>query len=345
MNIGILTAGGDAPGLNAAIRAITRRALQCGDQVVGIHDGWAGLLRNGDLVDLGRAEAAGILSQGGTLLGAGNGCDPLQVEGGLEQLTSNIRRRRLEGIVAIGGDGTLKIAAALAQLGLPVTAIPKTIDNDLSGTEYCIGFDSAVTVVAEALDRLHTTAAAHHRVMVLEVMGRDTGWLAVTGGLAGGADMIIIPEFPVPLDDLVDHLHLRREQGSDFSLVVVAEGSDMRSLSLARSTDTEAFDRLGHARMGMRGVGERLAAMIEKTTGIQTRATVLGHTQRGGAPTAYDRIWATRVGVEAHRFVREGRFGCMPVVRDGAIAEAQIADVAVQNPVPADWYDLARVFF
>jgi ATP-dependent phosphofructokinase / diphosphate-dependent phosphofructokinase len=345
MKIGILTAGGDAPGLNAAIRAVTGAALACGDEVIGVHDGWGGLMRDGHVVELGRAEVASILPLGGTILGASSTCDPLMVEGGIDQVAATVRGLGLDAIVAIGGDGTLRIASVFAEMGLPVTAIPKTIDNDLSGTDYCLGFDSAVAVVVEALDRLHTTAASHHHVMVIEVMGRDTGWLAVNGGIAGGADMIIIPEFPVSLDDLVNHLHRRRDGGADCSLVVVAEGADLGSLKLLRSGDAEDVERIEHFRMGMRGVGERLASLVERTTKIPTRATVLGRTQRGGMPTAHDRIWATRVGVAAHRFAREGRFGCMPVVRESRIAEAQIADVAMKNVVPREWYELARVFF
>jgi len=346
VKIGVLTGGGDAPGLNAAIRAVTRHALLAGDTVVGVRNGWAGMLGEGDTLELGRREVAGILPLGGTILGTSSKVNPVTLDGGEDQVMSAIRRLRLDALVAIGGDGTLSIASHFATLGAPLTAIGKTIDNDLSVTEYCIGFDSAVTIVAEALDRLHTTATAHHRVMVLEVMGRDTGWLAAIGGLAGGADMVVIPEVPTTVDDLLDHLRARRAAGSDFSLVVVAEGASIHGLRLSRAGDPP--DANGHRatpRMALRGVGERLAAVIESSSGVETRATVLGHTQRGGTPSAFDRIWATRVGVAAHQFAADGQFGSMPVVRDGTIATAPIADVARKHRLPPDWYDLAKVFF
>ncbi len=219
------------------------------------------------------------------------------------------------------------------------------MDNDLSITDYCIGFDSAVSVVTEALDRLHTTATSHHRVMVCEVMGRDTGWVAVMGGLAGGADMIIIPEFRVTVDEVVAHLEVRRKAGSDFSIIVVAEGVEMEGLQTKAEAEG-ARDAFGHAQLSRRGVGETLARIIEERTGHETRATVLGHVQRGGSPTAYDRIWATRVGAKAYDLVVEGRFGEMPVVRGGAVDVARIADVvAEQRRVPRELYELAQVFY
>jgi 6-phosphofructokinase 1 len=218
------------------------------------------------------------------------------------------------------------------------------MDNDLSVTDYCIGFDSAVSIVTEALDRLHSTAASHHRVMVVEVMGRDTGWVAVMGGLAGGADMIIIPEFPLTLDEVVAHLDRRRAQGSDFSIIVVAEGVHMDGVTSTEPSGTT--DAFGHAQLSKRGVGESLALMIEQRTGNETRTTVLGYTQRGGSPTAYDRVWATRVGIAAYTLVSDRRWGMMPVVRGGTVEIAAISDVvAEQRRVPAELYELARVFF
>lgn len=344
MRIGVLTGGGDAAGLNAAIRAVGRRALGAGDSLCGIRNGWAGLLDEASGFDLDRHALAGILPLGGTLLGSSR-TNPLKQPEGLERVVAHMAELKLDALVAIGGDDTLSVAAGLAARQAPVVGVPKTMDNDLSVTEYCIGFDSAVSVVTESLDRLHTTATSHHRVMVVEVMGRDTGWVAVMGGLAGGADMILIPEFPMAVEDVVGHLEQRQRQGSDFSIIVVAEGVDMPDLG--RSDDTAATrDAFGHVQLGRRGIGERLAALIEDRTGHETRATVLGHTQRGGSPTAYDRIWATRVGAAAYDLIAAGRFGQMPVVRCGGVDTAPIADVvAAQRRVPRDLYELASVFY
>jgi ATP-dependent phosphofructokinase / diphosphate-dependent phosphofructokinase len=342
--VGILTGGGDAPGLNAAIRAVARSALAAGDTVVGVRNGWAGLTGNGDLVEMSRSEFSGILQLGGTILGTSR-VNPMKREGGLDECLGNLRAARLDALVAIGGDDTLSVASWLAQQGAPLVGVPKTMDNDLSVTDYCIGFDSAVSIVTEALDRLHTTAASHHRVIVVEVMGRDTGWVAVMGGLAGGADLIIIPEFPLGLDEVVGHLDRRGTQGSDFSIIVVAEGVRMEGVTGA-GDEPSPTDAFGHALLSKRGVGERLAVTIEERTGHETRTTVLGYTQRGGTPTAYDRIWATRVGAAAYTLADEGRWGSIPVVRGGAVEIASISEVvAEQRRVPSELYDLAKVFF
>jgi phosphofructokinase-like protein len=344
MRIAVLTGGGDAPGLNAAIRAIGRRALSAGDTLFGIRNGWAGLLGDGDVIELERPRLSGILQLGGTMLGSSR-VNPMKVDGGIDEALHNMERLRLDALVAIGGDDTLSVAAKLAEHHARVVGVPKTMDNDLSITDYCIGFDSAVSVVTEALDRLHTTATSHHRVMVCEVMGRDTGWVAVMGGLAGGADMIIIPEFSVTVDEVVSHLEVRRRAGSDFSIIVVAEGVEMEGLQ-SKDEAEGARDAFGHVQLSRRGVGENLARIIEERTGHETRATVLGHVQRGGSPTAYDRIWATRVGAKAYDLIVEGRFGEMPVVRGGAVETARIAEVvAVQRKVPRELYELAQVFY
>jgi 6-phosphofructokinase 1 len=344
VRIAVLTGGGDAPGLNAAIRAVARRALAAGDVVLGVPNGWAGMVGDGELSEMGRRSVSGILQLGGTLLGSSR-TNPLKIEDGLDKVRATLERSRIDGLVAIGGDDTLGVAAKLAAGGTAVVGVPKTMDNDLAVTEYCIGFDSAVSVVTEALDRLHTTAASHHRVMVVEVMGRDTGWVAVMGGLAGGADMIIIPEFEVSFDEVVEHLHARRAAGSDFSIIVVAEGAEMQGLG-SKDEAQATRDAFGHVILARRGVGERLAALIEERTGLETRATVLGHTQRGGSPTAYDRIWATRVGAAAYGLAQDKAFGMMPVVRCGGVETAPIADVvAEQRRVPLELYQLAQVFY
>jgi 6-phosphofructokinase 1 len=344
MRIGVLTGGGDAPGLNAAIRAVGRKAVAQGDTIVGIHNGWAGLVGAGDMVEMGRRDFSGILGLGGTMLGSSR-VNPIKLDGGREAVLANLEKNNLQALVAIGGDDTLSVAAWLAEHGANVVGVPKTMDNDLSVTEYCIGFDSAVSIVAESLDRLHTTAASHHRVMVVEVMGRDTGWVAVMGGLAGGADMIVIPEFPVTLDEVVDHLNHRRSAGSDFSIIVVAEGVEMEGVGNKEET-TGARDAFGHVQLSKRSVGERLAEMIEQRTGLETRTTVLGHLQRGGSPSAYDRIWATHVGAAAYDLIREEKWGMMPVVKCGGVETARIADVvATQRKVPRSVYDLCTVFY
>jgi 6-phosphofructokinase 1 len=344
MRIGILTGGGDAPGLNAAIRAAARPAIAAGNAVLGIRNGWAGLLGDGDMEELSRRSISGILHVGGTMLGSSR-TNPMKVEGGGEQVQRNLKRAQLDALIAIGGDDTLSVAAWLAEQGSPVVGVPKTMDNDLSITEYCIGFDTAVSIVTEAVDRLHTTASSHHRVMVVEAMGRDTGWVALMGGLAGGADMIVIPEFPVSIDEVVEHLYHRRAQGSDFSIIVASEGVEMEGMG-SKDDQSAQRDAFGHVQLSRRGVGERLASLIEERTGFETRATVLGHTQRGGTPTAYDRIWATQVGYGAWKLVEAGDFGRMPVVRCSRVEPATIRDVvAEQRRVPRELYDLATVFF
>jgi 6-phosphofructokinase 1 len=341
MRIGILTGGGDAPGLNAAIRGAARRSFQLGHQVSGIKNGWAGTL-NGDLSDLTPADVRGILPLGGTILGTSR-TNPMKETDGIARVRATLHRFGVEGLVAIGGDDTLSVARALHEGGFRVVGVPKTIDNDLSATEFCIGFDTAVGIVVDGLDRLHTTASAHHRVMVVEVMGRDTGWVALAGGLAGGADLVVIPEFPIDLGDVVRHLHRRRGEGKDFSIIVVAEGACLIGLDL--SDEGGKTDAFGHVQLARRGVGDALSRRIEQETGFETRVTVLGHLQRGGTPSAVDRIWATRLGVAAAELLDRGEAGVAPVRRDGDVAVVPLADlVAETRKVPRDLYELTRVF-
>jgi len=344
LRIGILTGGGDAPGLNAAIRGVGRRALAHGDTVIGVKNGWAGLIGDGDFMELDRRLFSGILQLGGTMLGSSR-TNPMKREGGREDVLRNLGRAELDSLVAIGGDDTLSVAAWLAEHGAPVVGVPKTMDNDLSVTEYCIGFDTAVSRVAEALDRLHTTAASHHRVMVLEVMGRDTGWVALMGGLAGGADLILIPEIAVTLDEVIDRLQRRLRSGSDFSIIVVAEGVEMEGVTDKQVAEGK-LDAFGHAQLSKRGVADTLAEVIEARLGHETRTTVLGYTQRGGSPSAYDRIWATRVGVAAYDLVLAKRWGMMPVVRNGTVETAPISEVVRETRrVTPELYELAKVFY
>jgi 6-phosphofructokinase 1 len=343
MRIGVLTGGGDAPGLNAAIRAVARRSFQLGHQVTGIRNGWAGAL-TGDLGDLSRTDVRGILHMGGTILGTSR-TNPLKEADGVNRVRSVLGDNGIDALVAIGGDDTLSVADALSAAGYTVVGVPKTIDNDLSVTEFCIGFDTAIGVVMEALDRLHTTASAHHRVMVVEVMGRDTGWVAVVGGMAGGADMIIIPEFPITFEDVVGHLHRRRGEGRDFSIIVIAEGAHVEGLELAAGGLEQAKDAFGHVQLAKRALGESLSARLEAATGFETRATVLGHLQRGGSPSPIDRIWATRLGVAAADLVAARESGVAPIRRNGEVEVVPLADlVREQRRVPRELYELSTVF-
>src|SRR5437870_3769649 len=346
MRIGILTGGGDAPGLNAAIRAAARRAFQRGFQVTGIKNGWAGCLNAGDFESLTPASVRGILPLGGTILGTSR-TNPMKEKDGVQQVISLLRGNGIDGLVAIGGDDTLSVAAAMSDVGYLVVGVPKTIDNDLSATEFCIGFDTAVGVVVEALDRLHTTASAHHRVMVVEVMGRDTGWVAMIGGLAGGADMIIIPEFEAKLEGVVDHLHRRRAEGKDFSIIVVAEGVRMLALepAMAVAAAAEKRDAFGHVRLAKQGVGDALSNRIEDATGFETRVTVLGHLQRGGPTSPVDRIWTAGGVVAATDLLADKKAGVIPIRQDGQIAVVPLRDVIAETKrVPRELYDLQQVF-
>ena len=344
MRIGVLTGGGDAPGLNAAIRAVCRRSFQLGHRVSGVRNGWAGCLEPGDVVELLPNSVRGILPLGGTFLGTSR-TNPLKEKDGVKRVAATLRKHGIDALVAIGGDDTLSVAAALHESGFPVVGVPKTIDNDLSVTEFCIGFDTAVGVVVEALDRLHTTASAHHRVMVVEVMGRDTGWVAMVGGLAGGADMIIIPEFEVTLQQVVDHLYRRRGDGKDFSIIVVAEGIRMPDLVPVEGGNDHKRDAFGHVQLSALGVGDALSKRIEQETGFETRVTVLGHLQRGGSPSPTDRIWATRLGVAAVDLLVQRQSGVIPIRRSGEVEVVALAEVVAETRrVPRELYDLAGVF-
>jgi phosphofructokinase-like protein len=342
MRIAILTGGGDAPGLNAAIRGVTWRAIELGHRVSGIKNGWAGALE-GDIEELTLENVHDIVSLGGTMLGTSR-TNPLKMENGVGRVMSTLKRFGIDGLVAIGGDDTLSVARAMHDNGALVVGVPKTIDNDLSVTEFCIGFDTAVGVVVEALDRLHTTASAHHRVMVVEVMGRDTGWVAMMGGLAGGADLILIPEFGVRIEEVVEHLYERRGEGRDYSIIVVAEGVTFDGLD-ERPEGEVKTDAFGHVQLSERGVGDALSRLIQRETGFETRVTVLGHLQRGGSPSPVDRIWATRLGVRAADVISSGDGGLIPIRRDGAVEVVPLAEVVKeQRRVPRELYELGRVF-
>jgi 6-phosphofructokinase 1 len=344
VQIGILTGGGDAPGLNAAIRGVARSAFADGVDVLGVRNGWAGLVQDGDAVPLRLADVSGILARGGTILGTSR-VNPLADAKAMDAVIANLGRLGIDALVTIGGDDTLSVGAALAERGVPVVGVPKTVDNDLLLTEYCIGFDTAVAIVTEAVDRLHTTAASHHRVMVVEAMGREAGWVTLMGGLAGGADMIIIPEFDVGLEEVVEHLNARRKQGKTFSIIAVSEGAEVTGLPTPSGSEAP-LDAFGHAQLSRRGIGERLGRQVEDVTGFETRVTVLGHTQRGGTPTAYDRIWATRVGVAAYKLISERRFGEIPIKRGDNVESVRLSEVVAEpRLVPEDLYRLAELLY
>src|SRR5437899_869667 len=292
-SLGILTGGGDCPGLNAVIRAVVRRADAAGWDVVAAREGWRGLVEP-IFEDLGPSQVSGILPRGGTIIGTSR-TNPFKLDGGVEQVLRNFSDRGLDALVAIGGEDTLGVAARLyAEHRLPVVGVPKTIDNDLSGTDYTFGFDTAVTIATEAIDRLHTTAESHNRVMVVEVMGRHAGWIAVMSGIAGGADVILIPEQPVDFDEVAETIRKRHARGKNFSIVVASEGCELPGVE-----DSGEVDQFGHVILAHRGVGEVLGRELEQRTGFETRVTVLGHVQRGGTPTPRDRVLATRYGLKA----------------------------------------------
>jgi len=345
VRVAILTGGGDCPGLNAVIRAVARRSWAQGHEIVGVREGWRGLVQ-GLLEPLGPREVSGLLPRGGTILGTTR-TNPYKLDGGVERVLHNFRGRSLDALVAIGGEDTLGVAARLhREHGFPVVGVPKTIDNDLSATDYTFGFDTAVSVCTEAIDRLHTTAESHNRVMVVEVMGRHTGWIAVMSGIAGGADVILIPEQPVTVEEACEDLRRRHERGKDFSIVVVSEGYKLtyESGEQHEVTREEELDQFGHVRLG--GVGELLAREIETRTGFETRVTVLGHVQRGGSPTARDRVLATRYGLKAADLVHGQQFGRMAALHGDAIVDVPLAEaVAELKTVPPDWYAVARAFF
>ncbi|HKS15875.1 MAG TPA: 6-phosphofructokinase [Planctomycetota bacterium] len=322
MKIGLLTGGGDCPGLNAVIRAVVKRAEQGGDEVLGIRNGWNGLL-SGNVEPLTPFSVMGILPKGGTILGTSR-TNPFKSQEGVQKSLDFFRKYGLDALIAVGGEDTLGVAERFhANHSLPVVGVPKTIDNDLAGTDSTFGFDTAVNVVMEAIDRLHSTAESHHRIMVVEVMGRDSGWIATLAGLAGGADYVIVPERPYDIKDLAASLARRRERGRQFSIIVVAEGAKPKGGG--NVSQQGGVDEFGHVRLG--GVGQVVAEEISKATGFETRVTILGHVQRGGSPSAFDRVLGTRFGLRAVDLVRAKSFGRMV-----ALSGTKIIDVPLPPP-------------
>jgi ATP-dependent phosphofructokinase / diphosphate-dependent phosphofructokinase len=331
MKIGVLTGGGDCPGLNAVIRAVVRKGVfTYSDEFIGFLEGWRGVIE-GNTMPLDLEAVGGILPRGGTILRTSR-TNPAKRPDGIERCMETINNNKVEALIAIGGDDTLSVAQKLHERGVKVVGVPKTIDNDLGGTDYTFGFDTACNIVCEALDRVHTTAEAHNRVMVVEVMGRDAGWIALYSGIAGGADVILIPERPFDVDKVADSIRQRHERGLYFSIIVVAEGAKFASSEPGHGApilQDMGKDEFGHAKLG--GVANILAREIEKRTGFETRAVVLGHIQRGGSPSAFDRVLATRYGLGAIDMVHRGEFGCMAALRANKIVSIPLVEAISKN--------------
>ena len=341
MKVGVLTGGGDAPGINAVIRAVVRKGIQkCGYEMIGIKDGWRGLLE-GEFTPLDLKSISGILPRGGSILGTSR-TNPFKHEKGPEEIMGNIQKANIEAVVVIGGDDNLRVAYKMGEYGLKCVGVPKTIDNDLAGTDYTFGFHTAVAIATEALDRLHTTAEAHHRVMILEVMGRYTGWIALEAGIAGGADVILIPEKPFDIQEVCEYIKQRQERGRNFSIIVVAEGAKPKGGK--EIVYSKSIDEFGHIRLG--GVGYFLGKEIEKRLDIDTRVVVLGHLQRGGSPTAFDRILATRYGIAAIDLVHQAKFGHMVALQGNKIVSIPLKEVVgKRKTVDLELYEIASIFF
>ena len=342
MRVGLLTGGGDCPGLNAVIRAVVRKGERhYGDELVGFRDGWRGVLEASTMV-LDVERCRGILPRGGTILGTSR-TNPYKVDDGVQKALDGLRKERIDALVAIGGEDTLGVANKLGAEGVGIVGVPKTIDNDLSATEVTFGFDTALQIATDAIDRLHTTAESHDRVIVLEVMGRHAGWIATEAGIAGGAAEILIPEEEFDIERVCDDLKRRHEKGRFASIVVVAEGAEPKEGTMA--TQSGEVDQFGHVRLG--GISNLVAEEIEKRTGFETRVTILGHVQRGGTPTAFDRILATRFGVAAIDAVHDGAFGQMVALQAGHIVRVPLADAVgeLKTVDPELYHGVAEVFF
>ena len=338
MRVGMLTGGGDCPGLNAVIRAVCRRLWEDGHETVGVLNGWRGMI-DGNLEALGYDEISGILPRGGTIIGTSR-TNPHKLAGGVDAVKRTFQG--IDALVAIGGEDTLGVAAKLyAEEGLPVVGVPKTIDNDHNGTDYTFGFDTAVYVATEAIDRVHSTAESHNRVMVVETMGRHAGWIALMSGIAGGADYILIPEQKVVYDDVAAAVERRRARGKKFSVIVASEGAELPGVS-----DEGEVDDFGHVRVENRNVGETVAQEVETRTGMQARATVLGYIQRGGTPTPRDRVLGLRFGLKAADLVAAGTWGQMAALHGDDVVSVPLTEATAElKLVPDSWYQVAKTFF
>jgi len=341
MKVAVLSGGGDAPGINAVIRAVVKKGIEFYSyEMVGVRNGWQGLVEN-EFITLNLDEISGILPRGGSILGTSR-TNPFKHKNGAQKILGNAKENGLSAVVVIGGEDTLGVACKLYEMGLPCVGVPKTIDNDLLGTDYTFGFNTAVSIATDALDRLHTTAESHQRVIILEVMGRYTGWIALEAGLAGGADAILIPEKPFDLNEVCNLIKQRQSRGKNFSVVVVAEGAKPKEGKEILYSDS--IDEFDHVRFG--GVGYYLGKEIEKCIDTETRVVVLGHLQRGGSPTAFDRILATRFGIAAIDLVHQGQFGRMVAIQGNKIVSVSLKDVVgKRKTVDLKLYELATVFF
>jgi phosphofructokinase-like protein len=347
MRIGILTGGGDCPGLNAVIRAVVRKGASYGYETIGFRDGWRGVL-DARTQQLDINSVSGILPRGGTILGTSR-TNPYKEQNGEARILENLKRLGVDALIAIGGEDTLGVGSKLFKAGVKVVGVPKTIDNDISATDFTFGFDTAVNIATEAIDRIHTTAESHNRVMVVEVMGRHTGWIALYAGLAGGADVILIPEKPFDLDEVSAIIKKRHDRGKSFSIVVASEGAKFapgkeKDKDGKLIVQDEKLDAFGHVRLG--GIGTLIADGIEERTGFETRATILGHIQRGGSPTAADRVLGTRYGVFAVDLVKNGKFGRMAALQGNSIKDVDLAEaIGKLKTVDLELFKVAEVFF
>jgi ATP-dependent phosphofructokinase / diphosphate-dependent phosphofructokinase len=347
LKVGVLTGGGDCPGLNAVIRAIARKGIiRYGYVIYGIYKGWKGLIEDGLAKPLDLAATSGILHRGGTILLTSR-TNPFKVPDGEKAIMANIKKYGIDALIAIGGEDTLGVAAKLYEQGVNVVGVPKTIDNDIYGTDRTFGFDTAINIATEAIDRLHTTAESHNRVLVVEVMGRHSGWIALESGLAGGADVILIPERPANLDEVCSLIKRRHERGKDFSIVVVAEGTKIKQLPGSTGeyiVQDQSVDQFGHVRLG--GISNFIAQEIEKRLGFESRVVILGHIQRGGTPTAFDRVLGTRYGIAAIDLVHQKKFGQFVALHGTEIEAVPLADmVSKVKTVSNELYEVAEVFF
>jgi phosphofructokinase-like protein len=339
--VGILTGGGDCPGLNAVIRGVVRKAVKVhGNEAVGFRYGWAGVIE-GDCLTLDLDNTSGILPRGGTILGSSR-TNPYAMDGAVDKIKETLAVEAIDMLIPIGGEDTLGVARRLHDEGIvSIVGVPKTIDNDLSATDFTFGFQTAVQIVTDAIDRLHTTAESHNRVMVVEVMGRSAGHIALWSGMAGGADAILVPERPFDIDGVVKHIQERHARGKTFSIVVVAEGATPADEEVTTNQETDAF---GHVRLG--GIGVFLEGALRERTGYDARATILGHVQRGGTPTAFDRVLATRFGVAAIDAAMDGDFGKMVALRGQDIVRVPLADALAESKlVNPELYGVAETFF
>ncbi len=342
MRIGILVGGGDAPGLNAAIKAAVSRTSELGFEAVGIKSGWAGLL-DLDTQPLTPDNVEEIHSRGGVVLYTSR-TNPFKIEHGSEKVVGNIRKLKLDGLIVMGGEDTLGVARRLCEMGMPIVGVPKTIDNDLSGTDYSIGFDTAVAIATDAIDRLRTTAEAHHRIVIVEVMGRNTGWIALYAGLAGGANLTLIPEFPLGLNQVYDLLRKRQKNGKAYSIIAVAEGAKVFKEKEQIVMASEEKDEFGHPRLG--GISRVLEGLIQENIGLEARSVILGHLQRGGSPTAFDRILAMRLAAKSVELILDRRWGEMASFKACDVVSVPLAEALKERKsVPQELYEMAKSFF